>query len=303
LNQIKNDGKTTEAEKWIVPKKELFELQGMLKMKELEKIYLKSGEEKVNALILAAGHSHGQSLKELSKEIPICMLDIKGKPLLQRQIGTLNKAEIFDINTVIGHQKEKVNVEGTSYIINDEYEKTGILYSLMCAQEKLDEKTLVVFSDVLFNEEVVQKLLSSEEDIVLLVDRYKSKKKSSDQISDLIFSDCPPVDSRRQLHCVNGSILEIGRKLDKSKVHYEFAGLMLLSKKGIEIVKETYKQSKEKYSGKHFNESDVFEKANLNSLLQEIIKLNHNISFVEANSGWLEIHSIDHYKEACRLVK
>tara|TARA_Y100000310_G_scaffold339103_1_gene430746 strand:- start:5895 stop:7550 length:1656 start_codon:yes stop_codon:yes gene_type:complete len=304
FKQIKDDGRTTEAEKWIAPKGDMFEIQGMHKMKELEKKYLVSGDEKVNAIILAAGdHSNEESLKYISKEIPMCMLDIKGKPLLQRQIEVLNKAKVFDITTVTGYKKEKINVEGTKYVNNENYANTGILQSIMQAEEQLSEKTVIAFSDVLFNKEMIEQLSKVDEDIVLLVGKYDKEAKSSDQIVDLVVTDATPSSGRRQLDVVKGEVKEISTTVDKSRAQYEFSGILGLSKKGAQIIKEVYQKAKEEFTGKQFNESESFERANLNSLLQEVMKKGHTITFLESNMGWSEIHSFEDYKEACAAVQ
>ena len=59
----------------------------------------------------------------------------------------------------------------------------------------------------------------------------------------------------------------------------------------------------EKYSGKPFYSVDKFENALFSDLLQEIINSGFSVYGMEANSGWLEIHSFEDYKLACSIIK
>jgi NDP-sugar pyrophosphorylase family protein len=58
----------------------------------------------------------------------------------------------------------------------------------------------------------------------------------------------------------------------------------------------------EKYRGKPFCSVDKFENALFSDLLQEIINSDFPVYGMEANSGWLEIHSFEDYKMACTIL-
>ena len=68
--------------------------------------------------------------------------------------------------------------------------------------------------------------------------------------------------------------------------------MTFLSPKGVKIFKDIYKKNKNK-----------FKKTGIASLLNEVIKSGVNVFCIEANSGWMEIHSLEDYKTACSLVK
>ena len=87
------------------------------------------------------------------------------------------------------------------------------------------------------------------------------------------------------------------------KVNSFIPGIAFLSKSGVETVTAIYNSSLRKYSGKPFCSVDKFENALFSDLLQEIINSDFPVYGMEANSGWLEIHSFEDYKMACSMLK
>ena len=85
-----------------------------------------------NAIVLAA--SRGHQLKHLTKNKPKCMLDIQGKPLLERLTSTLKKDNIGKISIVSGYKnniiQENNNLSNLNIIQNKDHSKTGELFSL-----------------------------------------------------------------------------------------------------------------------------------------------------------------------------
>ena len=100
-------------------------------------------------IIPAAGAPHNQkSLESLLQDIPLAMLDINGKSLLQRNIDTLNKCKLYDISVVTGYKKEEFNVKGLTYFNNPNYKSQHLLTSIMQAEGKMDGKTMFIYSDI-----------------------------------------------------------------------------------------------------------------------------------------------------------
>ena len=81
-------------------------------------------KSKTKVLILAAGK--GSRLKELTNSMPKCMLDFRGKTLLERQISSFNKCGLKDISVVRGYKKNKINFNGLKYFNNNNYLNTII---------------------------------------------------------------------------------------------------------------------------------------------------------------------------------
>ena len=143
----------------------------MIQMKEQEKLFLRSDAERLNVIIPAAGAPHNQaSLEALLQDRPLAMLDISGKSLLQRNVETLNKSKLYDISVTRGYKKDAVDVEGVTYLDNSKYQSEHILSSIMCAEAKMDCKTLIIYSDILFESWLIERLKALNTDFVIVVD-------------------------------------------------------------------------------------------------------------------------------------
>jgi len=95
------------------------------------------------------------------------MLDINGKSLLQRNVETLNKSKLYDISVIRGYKKDAFDVEGMTYFDNPKYQSEHILSSIMCAEGKMDCKTLIIYSDILFENWLIDRLKSLNSDFVI----------------------------------------------------------------------------------------------------------------------------------------
>ncbi len=278
----------------IASMKDVFELQGMHLMKEHEKKYLVT-KEKVRTIIPAAGISRQPSFADILKDTPLVMLDINGKSLLQRNVETLNSVGIQDITVIAGYKGEKIELDGIDVIKNREYDKSDIMHSIMLAENKLDEKALILFGDTLFERDIVEKLLKRDEDIVLVIDRsYKISKTRKPDV-DLVKAMYDPIEGRRIINVrQDNPILKIGANIPKEEANYEFIGMALFSKKGLRVLKDEYK--------KLVFESSNADKLNFNYMIQYLIDKGYKISSMEINAGWTEIHNFEDYKNACRLM-
>ena len=306
FKQIYDSGSSLVAENKIASLKEVFELQGMPKMQQDELMYLRAETDKPVAVIPAAGdHLEEYSMKDISADIPIAMLDINGKPLLQRQVEVLNRSGIYNIHVIGGYKKEKIAVDGINLVENPDYKTTGILYSLMCALQRISGRAFICYGDVLFDHIILKRLLERNEDIALLVDStYDSKGYGPEKRVDLVISDAQLPKTKRILHKDTLSLVRrIGKEVVPDAAAYEFTGMALFSKKGLIVFKEAYEQSLKRYKNKPFHSAQDFKKSGLGDLLQEIIDLGHPVHCLEVNAGWLEIHSLDNYKLACSIVK
>jgi phosphoenolpyruvate phosphomutase len=286
----------------IAPLQTVFDIQGMVELKEHEKKYLKNGKEPANVIVLAAGKPTTQeSLMPLLKDTPLIMLDINGKPLLQRNVETLRKTGFSNISVVVGYQKGKINLEGIEKIENDEFEKKHILESLMKAESKLTGKTLLCYGDIIFERLILFQLIDQEDDIVLLVDPSFKKVNIHNKKLDLVKTKNKPLIDKRSIPQKSNPVLEIGNYIPEDEADYEFIGIILFSQKGIENFKKEYYLAKAKYKRGRFRNAPSFDQAEIGDLLNEMIQKGYQIGSLEIDSGWMEIHSFEDYKKACRI--
>ncbi|HIG47186.1 MAG TPA: phosphoenolpyruvate mutase, partial [candidate division Zixibacteria bacterium] len=76
----------------IVSMKDVYQIVGVSQLESDERKFLPVGADDVTAVIVAAGFD--KNLMPLIKDRPKCLLDIKGKSILEHQIAALNECNI-----------------------------------------------------------------------------------------------------------------------------------------------------------------------------------------------------------------
>ncbi|MFC1864778.1 isocitrate lyase/phosphoenolpyruvate mutase family protein [Chloroflexota bacterium] len=305
LSEIRREGRLDTVESKIVPMSTVFELQGMPRMKEDELLYLRSGEEPVKVIMPAAGAPrHQESLELLLQDIPLAMLDINGKPLLQRNVETLSKSKLYDISVITGYKEDSFTVEGVNYVHNPKYGSEHILSSIMCAEDQIDGKTLVIYSDILFENSMIEKLKSLESDFIIVVDNSFSKSLKRNKKLDLVITkEVLPKGDRILTYDRLYDVEKVGSTFLEEDRGAEFIGIAMLSKRGAEIFKKEYHKALVEYKDSPFFEAESIIQAGLIDFLNYLIKLGYEIKALQVNSGWAEIHTFDNYKYACSMTK
>ncbi len=139
------------------------------------------GGETMQAVILAAGM--GKRLKELTQNNTKCMVKVQGVTLIDRMLHQIEKCHVSRIVIVVGYEGQKlIDYIGTLninteivYINNPIYDKTNNIYSLALAKDWLcREDTLLFESDLIFEDSVLEALLSDPRETLALVDKYES---------------------------------------------------------------------------------------------------------------------------------
>ncbi|MCI8506883.1 MAG: aminotransferase class I/II-fold pyridoxal phosphate-dependent enzyme [Lachnospiraceae bacterium] len=135
----------------------------------------------MHAIILAAGM--GKRLKELTKNTTKCMVKVNGVTLIDRMLHQIDKQQLSRIIIVVGYEGQKlidyISTLGIRtpivYINNPIYDKTNNIYSLALAKEWLcKDDTLLFESDLIFEDSVLEALVSDPRDTLALVDKYES---------------------------------------------------------------------------------------------------------------------------------
>lgn len=135
----------------------------------------------MQALILAAGT--GSRLGKYTKDNTKCMLEVNGETLIKQALEKLNNVGITKLILVVGYKKDNlISHVGTQYknikieyIENPIYDKTNNIYSLYLAKEKLaEDDTLLLESDLVFEESILIRLINDKRRSLAVVDKYKS---------------------------------------------------------------------------------------------------------------------------------
>jgi len=279
-----------EQEKWLKSHPD-FNFSKWIRKKldeTIEHEQVEKSKRKIKAIIVAAGHD--KRIEPLNKDIPKCMLDIKGKTILDRQIDNLLSCGINDIIIVKGYKQETIDVPNAKYYINPNFEKNGIVSSLFIAKKEMDCDFIFLYSDILFDKKMLKRFLKNKSDISLVVDldweeRYKKR-------------GIQPAGEVELVKIKNDKITKIGKKISSKDVHGEFIGLAMFSKKGAENLKKCYKNALNKYKNKKFHESSSINKAYFTDIIQEIIDNGFSVKNVDTYGEWMEIDTFEDYKRA-----
>ena len=135
----------------------------------------------MQAVILAAGM--GKRLKELTQNNTKCMVKVNGVTLIDRMLHQIEKKHLSRVVIVVGYEGQKLidYIETLDiqtpiiYINNPIYDKTNNIYSLALAKDWLcKDDTLLFESDLIFEDSVLDALVSDPRETLALVDQYES---------------------------------------------------------------------------------------------------------------------------------
>lgn len=135
----------------------------------------------MQAVILAAGM--GKRLGELTRNNTKCMVKVNGVTLIERMLRQLESRNLSRIIIVIGYEGQKLAdyifslsiATEIIFIRNQIYDKTNNIYSLSLASEWLcKEDTLLLESDLIFEDSVLDVLIDDPRGTLALVDKYES---------------------------------------------------------------------------------------------------------------------------------
>lgn len=142
------------------------------------------------ALILAAGR--GNRLREHTKEKPKCLVEVKGKPILEYQFEALMENGVKDVIIVIGYKGEKIKefVQNSKFkdlnikfVKNKEFDSSNSSYSFLLASDKVkDEPYIHLNCDLIFLPSLLKKLIESKYDNVIVIDNKIKLANNMEQV-------------------------------------------------------------------------------------------------------------------------
>ena len=173
----------------------------------------------MKAFILAAGVS--RRLYPHTYNIPKCLLEVGGKPIIHYQLEALSDLGVKDISIVIGyhreiliqHLKDNFPTLNFNFIINHHYFETNTAYSVYIGKEVLNENHILMNADVVYPKGLLNKLIDTKHKTALAVD----------------IKSC----GREEVKVIDGGsdkIAAIGKELIETQCLGEFIGVAKLSK-------------------------------------------------------------------------
>ena len=135
----------------------------------------------MQAIILAAGM--GRRLGEFTADNTKCMLEVNGVRLIDRMLHQLQSLRLERIIIVIGYEGQKLKnyIErgypdwNIVFVDNHVYDKTNNIYSLWLARGYMAEQdTLLLESDLIYEDAILQAAVECTDDNVALVSKYET---------------------------------------------------------------------------------------------------------------------------------
>lgn len=230
-------------------------------------------------IFIAAGSSTRLGTKTLN--FPKGLIKINNNSIIGTQLELFNKSD--DIVIITGPNADKFNFKNVTYINDTNHKKHDVLGSLMVAKSHMNNEIVTTYSDIIFDEKILNSIMEFKGDIGIAVELNWEKR--------YINRDQHPKSEADNVIIHNGEILKIKKNISESKddqIIGEFIGLMKLSKEGAKIFKNKYSELEKTHEGK-FHNAPSLERAYLTDMLQELINSGLKISPIIINGNWCEI--------------
>ena len=236
----------------------------------------------MKSLIIAAGK--GSRLPEFTKDIPKCLIKINNKSLLKKQIDQMRKFKIKDIAIVKGYKSHKINFKNIKYFYNRNYKTNEQLDSLIIANKWFTDDLLISFSDIIYENSILKKMIKSKHDFTIAVQK-NWKKKYKNRFDH-------PVSQADKVFIKNNKVSDIGKKISEKKTNGEFLGIFKLSKNMCKTFVKEYKL---------LNKNKKTNKLQIHNFFQYLIKKNFNIKPTYVDGKYMEIDTYNDFTIARKM--
>ncbi len=243
-------------------------------------------KKKMKAIILAAGV--GSRIRPLTDNCPKSLLKVDGKTILEMMISNIQSCGITEIVFVLGYLKEQIKEYvkerfpdlNAHFIINDQYEDTNTGYSLMLTKEVVGDSAFIKFdADVVFDKEILKRLIESEHDNCLCVD--KNIHLDAEEVK--VISDS------------SGRVIKASKAVDPKEAVGESVGIEKISGK---ITKELFAELDE-MMGEKQNHQEYYEAAYERLIGNSVPFYMLDITGLD----WVEIDTLEDFSNAKRIFE
>lgn len=136
-------------------------------------------EDKYKIILLSAGASSGMGA--LTADYHTCLVDVGGRTILEEQLQALKDCGIEDEDIIIGTGKGdsairefvhgKLKKADIEFVYNPWYENSNMLVTIWLAKEYIRRGFIVIYGDIVFEPEILRRIIKNQKDIALAVER------------------------------------------------------------------------------------------------------------------------------------
>jgi len=235
-------------------------------------------------IILSAGR--GSRLKGLTYNRPKCLVEVKKKTIIDYMSSFMKKFKKVII--VAGYRSKLIqekfkNNKKINILLNREYKKTNMVYSLFKVNKKdIGNNNLVIsYSDIIFDSKIYDNL-KKKKTLMPINKNWKKfwlKRMNKFEIKN----------DAENLEINNNQITAIGDKIENKEPKYQFMGLIKILNKDFYKLKKYFRLKK--------NNIDFTSFIN-DAIKQKIIK----VHYTKTSKYWFEIDSLKDVKVVEKLI-
>lgn len=225
----------------------------------------------MRGIITAAARS--PRLLPLTKHTPVSLLEVGGRPILDRQLDSLKQSGVDDVLVITGFcadQVEEYCRGRAGCVFNPFYEVCNVAMNLWLARDELRSGFILVYDDILFEAGLIRETVGHAEGTVLVVDR-KGVDKEAEKVA-----------------LREGLVSAIGK--DVTDPFGEFVGVAAFSEAVIPALVDELEQVSRTDLGTSFPR-----------LVQRLIQRGQEVSVLATDLPWSDIDFPADLEEARRL--
>ena len=227
----------------------------------------------MQGLILAAGK--GTRMGNI--EMPKCLLEINGIPIIKHQINSFKKNGIEDILVVTGYKSEMIHnlmKNQIQYIHNARFNEMNNIYSMWLAIKELQEDFICVYGDLMFDKEILRKCLEIQSDIGMMIETNTR-------------------DETMKVRIENNKIVEVNKKIKKEHAAGNFIGMAKFSKNAS---KKLFYEIDNLIKG----EKDGYYTTGIENLIKKKLEVGYQTT---DNLLWMDIDDEIEFKESHKIFR
>jgi choline kinase len=256
------------------------------------------------AILIAAGR--GKRLGPHTEEIPKCMVDVAGRPILGWVWRALAAVGVNELVVIRGYRGDVLEpfvrslVPHAIFVDNDEWQSNNVLLSLAKARAYLDQPAYVTYSDIVFTPAVAEATARSTTEIGLVIDRdFRSVYvgRTDHPLDEGEVSDLRP----------DGAVARVGKRaLPPADAIGEFIGLARLGARGVADVARALDEIAARFAGRPdepFQRAARYRNAYLTDLWQHLIDGGTRVDPILIDGQWREIDTEQDLERARQLLE
>jgi choline kinase len=253
----------------------------------------------MKAIVIAAGR--GKRLMPYTDRMPKCLVPVDERTILRIQLDAFRKYGVDDVVIIRGYLGDVLEARQAElgmpvrFVTNTDWEHNNILESLFFAEQEITGPLLLTYSDIIFTDEVVRRVVAAPGDINLVIDRRFRDIYQGRTEHPLPEAEVSDLDDRGQVRRVGK------RSLPPDDAYGEFIGLAKLSADGARWLRDAWRDLKRDYAGREtdpFQRATSFRNAYLTDILQHLIDAGRPIEPVAIDGMWREIDTVQDLERA-----